>query len=450
LPPILLDLLYLIIFILGLPFAIYKTLTSARFRAGWPERLGRVPDLPPGPRIWIHAASVGEVILARTLIDRLRREYPAAQLVLSTITSTGRETAQKHFPGLPLFYFPLDLSFAIRKVFGVIKPSAVVLVELELWPNFLTIARRRGVPVVVVNGRITERSVRRYRPFGPLARRQFANVSHFAVQTEEYARRIETFGVPRDRITVAGTMKYDTVSTGIPAETVAACRQALRLRPDDLVLVGGSTHAGEDELLIDFLKTHTAHGSKLRLILAPRHGTRVPDIERLVRQAGMLPVRKTDLDRGAAPPHFEDQPHVIVLDTTGELARLYAVATVVFVGGSLVPHGGQNMIEPAALGKAVVFGPHTGNFRETVDLLLAAHAALVVETPDLLAPMLEGLLGDPAQRAELGRRAQRLIEQQKGATERNFRAIQPVLDAAVGRGVKTELEFTPDEPDEHG
>jgi len=427
--PLLVDLVYIVILVLGLPFAVYKTLTSRRFRAGWGERFGRVPDLPARHRIWIHCASVGEALLARSLVTKLKAEYPNADIVFSTITNTGRETVQKNFPGHTVFYFPLDLSPVVRKVFRRIKPSAVVLVELELWTNFLTVARRLDVPVVVVNGRITERTVRRYRLFGALARRQFRNVRHFAVQNEEYARRVERIRATRDGISVAGTMKYDTVATEVPADIRHELLRRLRLGPEEAVILGGCTHPGEDELLIDYVKDRQASVAGLRLILAPRHRERTAAVEQLISRAGLLPVRKTAIDAGTAPEKFEARPHVVLLDTTGELAELYSVATVVFVGGSLVKHGGQNMIEPAALGRPVVFGPHTWNFRDTVELLVGGGGAIQIERPDELPAVLDELLGDAERRNDLGARARQLIEQSKGATERNFEAIRPFLGA---------------------
>ncbi len=423
--------------VLGFPFAVYKAITTPRFRAGWGERLGGTPDLPSGHRIWIHCASVGEVMLVRSFVAKLKTEYPEADIVISTNTSTGHETALKNFPGLTVFYFPLDLSAAVRRAFGRIKPSAVVLVELELWPNFLAVARRRGVPVVVVNGRITERSARRHRMFGAMSRCVLGRVAHFAVQNEEYAARLEGLGVGRDRISVSGTMKYDSVATEVAPEVVAGYRRALRLAPGENVVIGGCTHSGEDELLIEYAKEQMNRqdaknaNQNLRLILVPRHRERADAVERLIREAGLVPVRKTAIDAGTVPEGFERQAHVILVDTTGELARLYSVATVAFVGGSLVPHGGQNMIEPAALGVATVFGPHTRNFRDTVELLRSGRAAIEVEKPEMLGPVLDGLLENAAQRDELGRRARQLVEECKGATERNFMAVRLLLQPPV-------------------
>ena len=425
---LLLDLTYLVLLIIGLPFVIWKTLTSERFRAGWGERFGAVPNLAAQHRIWVHCASVGEVLLARTLVARLESEFPGVDVVISTMTNTGRETAAAHLPGHTVFYFPLDFSPVVRRVFQRIRPTAVVLVELEMWSNFLVIARRRSVPVVVVNGRITERSVRTYRLFGPMARHHFDRVQHYAVQNEEYARRVETFGISRDRISVCGTMKYDTVATEVAPQVLDEYRSALRLRPDDSVIVAGCTHPGEDELLIDYLKQQAAD-KKLRLVLAPRHTKNAGAVERLIADAGLLPVRKTAIDAGKAPEGFEDRPHVILVDTTGELAHIYAVASVVFVGGSLVEHGGHNMIEPAALGKPVIVGPNTWNFADTVKLLLEGDAAVQIDDVEALPDALNRLTGDPLRCEQLGANARTLVEQSKGATDRNIEAIRSFLAA---------------------
>ncbi len=425
--PLLLDLAYLLLLILGLPFVGYKTLTSARFRAGWGQRFGWVPRLPAGRRVWVHCVSVGEVMLARGLVARIKEAAPDVDVVISTVTSTGRETALKHLPGHTVFYFPLDFSLVARRVLGRVRPTAIILVELELWPNFLAVARRHDLPVTVVNGRITERSARRYGRLGFLTRPLFRSLRHVAVQNEAYAARFERLGVDPERISICGTMKYDTVATEVAADVADDYRSKLRLRSDDAVLVGGCTHPGEDELLIDYVKRQAA-GQRTRLILAPRHRKRAGAVERLISEAGLMSVRKTAIDAGRAPDGFEDEPHVVLVDTTGELARLYAVATVVFVGGSLIEHGGQNMIEPAALGKPVVFGPHTWNFRDTVDLLLAGDAAAQVADAAGLHDTLDSLLADASRRAELGKKAKRLVEESKGATERTFQAIRPFLN----------------------
>ncbi|MFO7897820.1 MAG: glycosyltransferase N-terminal domain-containing protein [Planctomycetota bacterium] len=431
---LLLDFVYLLIFLLGLPYAAYKTLTSERFRAGWGQRFGGVPELEPGFRLWVHCASVGEVRLVRTLVPRLEQAYPQADLVISTNTNTGMETAKRTCPGHTVFYFPLDFSPVVRRVFRKIKPSVVVLVELEVWPNFLALAGRRNVPVVVVNGRITGKSARAYRRLGPVARRMFAALNHAAVQNLEYAARFERLGVPAARVTAAGTMKYDTVATAVAPGVTEEYRRKLKLDSGDTVIIGGCTHPGEDESLIDYVKRRP--GAGLRLVLVPRHRERAAEVERLIRSAGLTAVRKTAIDRGEAPADFDRRPHVILVDTTGELANLYAVATLVFVGGSLVEHGGQNMIEPAALGKAVIVGPHTWNFRDTARLLASADGIVRVDNADGLVAALDRLAGDPEARAELGRHARRAVLGAQGATERNVSAIRPVLDAARDRAAE--------------
>jgi 3-deoxy-D-manno-octulosonic-acid transferase len=420
---LLLDILYLII---GLPLAAAAALLRPRFRTGWRQRLGGVPELPERPRIWVHCVSVGEVLLARTLVERLAQTEPDVDVVISTSTSTGREAALTRFPERTVFFFPLDLSPVVRRILQRIRPTAVILVELEVWPNFLAVARRSGVPVVVVNGRISERSARRYGWLGPLARALFGRVACYAVQSDEYAARFERLGVPRERICVAGTMKYDTVATDVSPDVVADYRDQFRLSESPSVLLGGCTHPGEDELLIDYTKQRQHRGEPIRLVLAPRHRERAEPIETAARAAGFAVVRKTALDAGDVA--IGSEPTVVIVDTTGELGRLYALATVAFVGGSLIEHGGQNMIEPAALGRPVVFGPHTWNFRDTVELLLKAGGAVQVAGADELERTLDDLFEDPARRTELGRNARTAVLSAQGATERTFNAIRPFLD----------------------
>lgn len=428
--PLLLDLVYLLIALLGSPFLLYKLVRKARVRTGWTQRLGFVPRMDKRPRAWIHCASVGEVLVARTFIQQLKNEYCDSDIVISTNTSTGRETALKCFPDAAIIFAPLDFSFIVNRVFRRIAPSVIVLVELELWPNFSAIAQRRAIPIVIVNGRITERSAKRYRFLGLFASRMFRRVRRYAVQNQEYAERLQSLGVQATDIVVAGTMKYDNVVTDVPAETIERYRQSFRLGTNDVVLIGGCTHAGEEAPLVDYVKRSGGH---LRLILAPRHRERTASVAAECRAAGLTPVLKTTVDAGTAPADFERRPNVIIVDTTGELNFIYGLASVVFIGGSLIPHGGQNMIEPAGLGKAVVFGPHTENFRDTVAMLVEHDSAIQVNSVAELDRALDGLLADEYRRAELGRRARDLVVSSKGATARNADAIKTVLDIALGR-----------------
>ena len=429
--PLLLDLVYLLIALLGSPLFLYKMARNSRIRAGWGQRLGFVPKLPARPRAWIHCASVGEVLVARKFIQHIKDDYPQTDIVISTNTSTGRETALKCFPGSVIIFAPFDFSFIVNRVFSRIAPSIVVLVELELWPNFSAVAERRGIPIVIVNGRITERSARRYRLFGAFARNMFRRVRRYAVQNQEYAERLQSLGVPAANIVVVGTMKYDTVITDVPDETLQKYRQAFRLAPDDLVLIGGCTHAGEEAPLINYVKS--AANGRLRLILAPRHRERTASVGAACLAAGLTPVAKTAIDAGLAPADFERRPHAIIIDTTGELNLIYGLASVVFVGGSLIPHGGQNMIEPAALGKTVVFGPYTENFRDTVAMLVEHDSAVQVNSAAELTRTLAELLANEQRRSELGKRARELVISCKGATARNAEAMRALLNATLGR-----------------
>lgn len=427
-PPLILDIAYLVIFILAIPFSIYKTCTSVRFRSGWANRFSFVPKFPKvDKRVWVHCASVGEVMLAKSFISVVRGKNPGAEMVISTNTNTGREAALKNLPDIPVIYFPLDFSFIVRRVFRRIKPTAIVLVELELWPNFLTIASRKKIPVAVVNGRITERSAQRYGMFGFVAEAMFSRVSQYAVQNDDYAQRLNSLGVNASKITNAGTMKYDSVATSVPDELINEYRLKMRIAPDDKVLFGGCTHTGEDEPLLDYAAKHRAE--KIQLVIAPRHRERMASLENLVREKGFEPVKKSDIDAGRAPEDFEARPHVILIDTTGELAKLYGIADVVFVGGSLVKHGGQNMIEPAALAKPTVFGPHTSNFRDTVAALLKNHSAIEADFDTLFAAF-DRLFSDENLRKEMGAGAQKVVVEMQGAALRNYFAVKDSLRLA--------------------
>lgn len=430
---VLLDVAYGAGLVLGAPFLAYKALTSAKYRTGHRERFGGVgARAGDAPCIWVHAVSVGEMNLVRPLVKALARERPGCEIVVSTATNTGRETAEKLYPGRRAFYFPLDFSWVVRKVLGRIRPDLVVLVELEVWPNFLEAAASRGVPVAIVNGRLSERAFRRYRLIRPFVARWLDRVARFCVQTPGYAERLRALGAPSERIVVTGNLKFD--ATPAAPDRLKAEHEALAasfgLRGDEPVLIGGCTWPGEDEALLDAYGRLKAEFPTLRLLLAPRQAERFGAVEELVRRAGLACVRRTALreGRGAEPGA------VILLDTVGELARVYALGSIVFVGGSLISHGGQNTIEPSALGRPVLFGPHTENFRDVNAELLAAGAARRVADATELEAALGELLASPDAAAEMGRRAQQVVGRHRGATRRTLEALEPFLHFEAKKG----------------
>jgi 3-deoxy-D-manno-octulosonic-acid transferase len=427
---VLLDFLYLLGLGVAVPFVVWKMATRSRVRAGLFERLGlRVGRRPGGrPCIWVHGVSVGEVLAAKPLVREIERELPAYEVAISTTTNMGLEVARKHFPGKHVFYYPLDFSWSVRRALEAVRPDLIVLVELEIWPNFLGEAYQAGIPVVLVNGRISEKSFRGYRLVKKLLFRPLAKIRRFCVQTDEYAARFLALGVPREQILVTGTLKYDGLPAPEDAERFGAeYRERLGLGAAP-VLVCGSTHPPEERELLAVYRRLRAEIPSLRLVLVPRHLERLEDVLREVRDAGERCVRKREIDAGTAAPAPEAGPApVIVVDTMGELARVYAAATVVFVGGSLVRRGGQNMLEPAGLGRATIFGPHVENFRESAEMLLRAGGAVQVGDAADLERTLRELLAQPARRADMGARARAAIEAHHGAAARSVAVVKEVL-----------------------
>ncbi|MBL8860620.1 MAG: 3-deoxy-D-manno-octulosonic acid transferase [Planctomycetes bacterium] len=422
------DLCWVAAVVLPAPWWVVRALSSARFRATVAARAGA--DLPrragPGerPRILVHGVSVGEVKAAQALVRELAAARPDLQVVVSTVTSTGFDVARKLYPGALVVRFPFDLSVVVRRFLRRVDPVAVVLVELEVWPNFLREANRAGVPLAVVNGRITERSFRRYRAFKRLMP-QFARISLFCAQDEEYARRFQGLDADPARVVVTGNVKADGLRTG-PREPSEEIVRLVAARPGQLVVVAGSTHPSEELALV---RAWRGSFPTARLVLVPRHPERATALARELAAAGAEPQLLTRLRAGESA----DPARPLVVDTIGELEQVYAASDLVFVGGSLIPHGGQNMLEPAAQGRPVVYGPHVLNFREEAALLERAGAALRVARESELGPVLQGLLADPQGRSRMGQAGRAAVESQKGATRLTWRELSTrVLDRLSG------------------
>jgi 3-deoxy-D-manno-octulosonic-acid transferase len=418
------DLLYVLALVVGLPFFLLKIATSRRWRSGLAQRLGAVPAREGGRRcVWVHGVSVGEVLAARTLVAAMKDAMPDWDVVISTTTRSGQEVARRSFPGYHLFYYPIDFSFITRRVLDRIRPDVVILLELEIWPNFLLSTSRRGIPVFLVNGRITPRSVRGYRWLQKLIPEPLDRIRLYAVQTPAYRDRFLALGVPPGRVFVTGNMKFDTVVT----EGVEGLREpiARALRPSggEWTLIAGSTHEGEDAMVLSAFRAVAAKDPEARLVIAPRHLERLASVEAAVRAAGFRPVRRTRLEEEAA-----GRGGVLVLDTMGELGSLYAVADAVFVGGSLVPHGGQNVLEPAACGKPVLTGPHHWNFAEVVEELEAAGGLEVVKDAKALEESILRLHADRAAATRRGEAARGAVLRGKGATGRTLDLVRARLE----------------------
>ena len=429
------DLLYVLALVLFLPFWLFKIASSRRWRAGLGQRLGAVPAREgTRPCLWIHGVSVGEVLAANTLVSAIRAAMPDWEVVVSTTTRSGNEVARRTFPDLRVFFFPLDFSLSTHRVLDRIRPSAVLLLELEIWPNFLLSTSRRGIPVFLVNGRITERSVRGYRWLQRVIPEPLDRIGLYAVQAPLYRERFLALGIPAERVFVTGTLKFDTVDIEGAEARRAEFARLLGVSPGDWVLVAGSTHEGEEQAVLAAFRAVAARAAAsgaggARLVLAPRHLERVAAVEATVRAAGLVPVRRTALGENGA-----GREAVVVLDTMGELRALYAVADAVFVGGSLVPHGGQNPMEPAGLGKPVLTGPHTWNFDEVVEALSASGGLEVVgDAPALEAAVLR-LHRDRAESARRGAAARDAVLRGRGATKRTLDLVRARLGPAAGVG----------------
>jgi len=400
-----------------------------------PKFSGPQGVLPPGRggAIWVHACSMGEVLAARTLICGLRERFPGHPIVLSTVTRTGYDIAQRSLKGCleGLFYFPFDLPLAVRRAVAAVRPAAVVIVETEIWPNFLLECYRRGVAVAWVNGRISDRAFSRYQLAAPLLSPLLAQAKLLIMRTEEDARRIQRMGAPAERVVVAGNLKYDRDTDSGLGEVARALAELPALAGGSgPLIVAGSTTEPEEAIVLEALRLVRRRPGleAARLLLAPRHPERFEEVAALVRARGLSLARRSD---AAAPP-----ADVVLLDTIGELAAAYALADAVFVGGSFASRGGQSILEPAMHSRAAVVGPHMENFREVLADFKAAGATvqLSAEEPQEAARALAGawarLLEHPEEAAEMGRRAREVLARNAGATARALDYLAPVIEAA--------------------
>jgi 3-deoxy-D-manno-octulosonic-acid transferase len=376
-----------------------------------------VPEAAEGRTLWVHCASVGEVALARPLVQRLRKEHPDLRFHVTTVTLAGRELAEKSFPEARISYFPLDFSGSVGRALRRVRPVGVILVELEVWPNFVRRCAREGIPVVVVNGRMSERSFPRYRRLGGLFGPVFRSLSGVGVQSDVVAERLRAFGVVP---VVTGNLKYDAALGFDPAVAEREWRERLGLG-DAPVLVGGSTHDPEERILADTYKRLKERVPALRLILAPRHLDRLPEVEKVIEAAGLQCYKRSEFRPGAGAEG------VILLDTVGELAGLYAAATAVFIGGTFCSRGGQNMLEPAALGRPIVSGPSLSNFQDIARTLVEAGGMAVLDNPIDLAKAAGELLTDPARARRVGEKSLEAVRSGRGAIDATIRLIESTI-----------------------
>ena len=409
------------------PYFAYQALRHQKYIGSLKQRLGYLPvslNVDGDESIWVHAVSVGEVLAARALLADLRRTYPRLRLLLSTTTRAGQELARRHVGDVDgVFYFPIDWAFSVRRTLDIVNPRLFLMIETEIWPNLLRECRRRGIKTMLVNGRVSYRSFPRYRLVTPWFRRVLADVDRLCVQGEESAQRLERIGADPARITVTGSLKFDALDAPpTPGRGHERVLRFFRMSPGRPVLVAGSTLKGEEAPIIGAFNRLRTRGSNPLLVMAPRHPERFGEVERLCRQEGLSTVRRTEL-----PIDAEPRADAVVLDTIGELAVVYQIATVVFVGGSLIPAGGHNILEPALFGKPIVFGPYMQNFAEIAAAFLTNDAAVQVQSDRDLGETIVGLMGDPVRRARLGAAARALVEANRGAKDKTVAAVTALL-----------------------
>jgi 3-deoxy-D-manno-octulosonic-acid transferase len=386
------------------------------------QRLALGSVAPATRSAWVHAVSVGEAIAAAPLVAGLRQHHPQLPLVMTTVTETGARVVRERYAGQASHrFFPLDVPGAVRRAVDAIDPAFLITMETELWPNVLRHLAARGVPVMIANGRLSDRSYPRYRLARRFMRRVLDGVTVFAMQSDEDARRVIALGARPERVFVTGNLKHEPLPHG--SGPVDLWRHLFGLRSGQLVWIAGSTHRGEEEMVLDAHRSVAARVPGLALILAPRHPERVPEVLKLLATRGVPAVRRTELPRAAS------DGAVTVLDTVGELAQLYVLADVVFVGGSLVDIGGHNVLEPALHGKPVLFGPHTQNFRDAAALLLERGGACRVEDAVTLERELDRLIHDAEVRARMGRAAHDAVRASHGAVRETLDLVTRFLVA---------------------
>ncbi len=412
----------------GAPWWLWRMATTQKYREGLGQRLGRVPEALRKadfrPAIWLHAVSVGEVQAVSRLVQELGAALPDHRLMISTTTRTGQALARERFGGDRVFYCPLDLPWAVRRYLKALEPRMLILAETEFWPNLLNGCFRRGIPVVVVNARISDRSWPRYQMLRRLWRPILERLERVLAQSEVDAERLKALGCRPERVTVAGNLKFD-----VRATQEAEATRLLRSRARDLrFVVAGSTLEGEEAALLEAWPRLVEADPNLVMVLAPRHPERFGAVAALLANSGARWLRRSDWKgkpEGAIVPVEPGQ--IILMDTIGELASVYSLAAVAFVGGSLIPAGGHNPLEPAQFGIPIVMGPHYANFRAITDDL-CAHDAIRIAPREELAEALTSLLRDTAAASEMGERARRVFQQQAGATARTVDAIRGILE----------------------
>jgi 3-deoxy-D-manno-octulosonic-acid transferase len=420
-------------FIAMLPRFAIDAMRSGKYVTGLRQRLGKLPAINRTGKqvIWLHCVSVGETQAAQSLVRALRTEFPNHCLVVSTTTVTGQQVARNIFANdaALVFYFPIDLAWVVRRVLRILQPAAVLIMETELWPQLLRECRARAIPVALLNGRISEKSFRRYQMIHPFIRRMLNDLTIALMQSEKDAARIRSLGLPGERIVLPGNLKFDSAETAIDEGVTEEFRRRFSFDGTRPLIVAASTHAPEERITIEALKQMNSNqSSQTRLLIAPRHPERFGEVASLLEDSGLTWSR-----RSFARSEHDTGCDVVLLDTVGELRAVYPLAQIVFVGGSIGAHGGHNMLEPAATGACVITGPHTENFAAITKALLDEGALIQLpevsasDAPTQLASVITELFSDEVRRREMGRRAREVCRQNAGATGRTMKMLSPIL-----------------------
>ena len=432
--PYILNAIYLMISLFMLPLWLYRMATTGEYVDGlWQKMSGAAPRSGnAAPVVWCHAAGVGEVLVLRSLLKRMQAERPNQNIVLSTYCKGGYSVARKTFPDIPIFYAPLDLTWSVRRAFNALQPSLLILSELELWPNLLLEARRRGIPVVVVNSRINDKDFQFFQRIHFLLRAALPAIHWWGAQTDRDAGRISyLLGKSRTCVEVVGSLKYAGAVRQRSNPETQRLRHLLGFATSDIIFVAGSTHSPEEQVSVEVFESLRKNYPLLRLVLVPRNHTRFHTVANLLDKLDSNYIRRSEIHEP-----LSRSASITLVDSVGELSAIWGLADFAFVGGSLTNKiGGQNMIEPAGFGVATCFGPHVWNFADTAEQLIQANAAIQVGSPQQLLEVLRRWLDCPEQAMETGKRAQQFVGAQSSAVEKTFSAI---TDALSDRGLQTD------------
>ncbi len=417
-------------FIILLPRFIVDAFRSGKYVTGLGERLGNLPQVnrDGAPLIWLHCVSVGEAQAAQSLVRALQKSFPNFRLAISTTTVTGQKIARQIFAqqAAAVFYFPIDWAWTVRRVLRKIQPAAVIVMETELWPHLFRESRKRGIPIALVNGRISDKSFRQYQRIRRFMRHVLDDLTLGVMQSENDAERIRDLGLEQNRIRVSGNLKFDSAAVETDERLTNEIRGRFGLGDGRPLIVAASTHGGEESIVLDAFKRTKQTHPNVRLMLAPRHPERFPEVAALLEASGFTFARRSN-----AASSDDTVAEVILLDTIGELRVVYPLAEIVLVGGSLIPHGGHNVIEPARFGVCTITGPHTQNFAAIVKLMLEDNALIqLAPSTDATAEMasvLDRLLSDEANRRMMGQRAQNVCDRNRGAADKTIGFISEIL-----------------------